>query len=209
MSLPLLTSALLRPLEFAINRLIARDPHIMRVLTAAGAGKTITVSCTDAPRWQISLLIAADRIMWLSAPQDTPDACVAGSRRALSRLLFSDDQAGALHEPDIELSGDVQFIQRLHRTLNQLDIEWQDLLGPVLGDITTRAVATGWQHSRDTVVQATRALQRDITDFVQEEAALTPTRQQARYFTTELDALRLRVDRLQARVRQLQQLVTN
>ena len=209
MALSLISTALLQPLEFAINRLIARDPHIMRVLAAAGADKTLTVRCTSIPRWQVSLLITADRIMLLSASQDRADACLAGSHRALSSLLFSVDQTSALHDPDIELSGDVQLIQRLQRALKQLDIDWQDLLGPVIGDITTRAAATGWHHSRDSAMHASRALKRDITDFVQEEAALTPTRQQARYFTTELDALRLRVDRLQARVRQLQQLVTN
>lgn len=209
MALSLLGTALLQPLEFAINRLIARDPHIIKVLGAAAAGKTITVSCTSAPRWQVSLSIHNDRLMLLSAPQDNPDASLAGSHRALSRLLFSDDQASALHDPDIELSGDVQLIQRLYRALSQLDINWQDLLGPLLGDMGTRAAATGWQHGRDTVLQAADALRRDISDFVQEEAALVPTRHQAQHFTDELDALRLRLDRLQARIQYLQQLVTN
>ncbi len=209
MALSLLASALLQPVEFAINRLIARDPHILRVLAAAAGGKTITVSCTSTPRWQISLSIHHDRIMLLSAPQDHPDASVTGTRRALSRLLFSDDPAAALHDPDIELRGDVQLIQRLHRALTDLDINWQDLLGPVLGDIGTRAAANSWEHGRDTVMKAADALKRDITDFVQEEAALTPTRQQTQHFTEELDALRLRLDRLQARIEHLQQLVTN
>jgi ubiquinone biosynthesis protein UbiJ len=209
MALSLLASALLQPVEFAINRLIARDPHILRVLNTAAAGKTIAVSCTSTPRWQVSLTLHHDRIMLLSAPQDHPDASLRGSHRALSRLLFSDDQGTALHDPDIELSGDVQLIQRLHRALADLDINWQDLLGPVLGDIGTQAAATGWQHGRDTITQAAGALKRDITDFVQEEAGLAPTRQQAQHFTEELDALRLRLDRLQARIQHLQQLVTN
>lgn len=209
MALSLLASALLQPLEFAINQLAARDPHILKVLNVAAADKIITVRCTSVPHWQISLRINGDRIMLLSALQDTPDASLAGNHRALSRVLFSDDQATALHDPDIELSGDVQLVQRLHRALIQLDINWQDLLGPVLGDIGTRAADTGWQHSRDTAVQAGRALRRNITDFVQEEAALSPSRQQAQYFTEELDAMRLRLDRLQARVQRLQQLVTN
>ena len=209
MALSLLTSALLQPLEFAINRLIARDPHIIKVLSAAAAGKTVTVSCTSTPRWQISLSVHHDRVMLLSVPQDHPDASLAGNRRALSRLLFSDDPATALHDPDIELSGDVQLIQRLHRALTELDINWQDLLGPLLGDIGTRAAATGWEHGRDTVMNATEALKRDISDFVQEEAGLTPTRHETQHFIDELDALRLRLDRLQARIQHLQQLVTN
>ncbi len=209
MALSLLGTALLQPLEFAINRLIARDPHIIRVLSAAAADKIITIRCTSLPRWQVSLLINNDRIMLLSAQQDTPDACLAGSHRALSGVLLSDDQATALHDPDIELSGDVQLVQRLHRALNQLDINWQDLLGPLLGDIGTRAVDTGWQHSRDTALHAASAMKRNVTDFVQEEAGLTPTRQQVQHFTDELDALRLRVDRLNARIQHLQQLVTN
>lgn len=209
MALSLLGTALLQPLEFAINRLIARDPHIIKVLSAAAAGKTISVRCTSQPRWQISLLINSDRILLLSAPQDAPDASLAGSHGALSRLLLSDDQAAALHDPDIELSGDVQLIQRLHRALSQLDINWQDLLAPLLGDIGTRAAATGWEHGRDTVLHAADALKQNVTDFVQEEAALTPTKNQVQYFTEDLDALRLRLDRLQARIQRLQQLVTN
>lgn len=205
----LLGTALLQPVEFVINRLLARDPHIIEVLAAAAGGKIISVHCTSTPRWQISLQVHADRIMLMSASQDKPDASLAGSQRALSRLLLSDDQPAALHDPDIELHGDVQLIQRLHRALSQLDIDWQDLLGPVLGDIITRAAATGWQHSRDTATHAASTLRRNITDYAQEEAALTPSRQQAAHFTADLDALRLRLDRLQARVRHLQQLVTN
>lgn len=209
MALSLLGTAVLQPLEFAINRLIARDPHIIRILSDAAAGKIITVRCTSLPRWQVSLLIDGNQIRLLSAQQDMSDACLAGSQRALSRLLFSDDQAGALHDPDIELSGDVQLIQRLHRALDQLDLDWQDLLGPLLGDIGTRAADTGWQHTRNTALHAASAMKRNITEFVQEEAALTPSRQQVQHFTGELDALRLRLDRLHARVQHLQQLVTN
>lgn len=209
MTWSLLGTALLQPLEFALNRLIARDPHIIKVLSAAAADKLITVRCTGVPGWQTSLLINSDRIALLSAPQDKPDACLAGSQRALTRLLFSDDQATALHDPDIELSGDVQGIQRLHQALNELDINWQDLLGPLLGDIGARAAGTGWQRSRDIARRAASAMKHNITDFVQEEAALSPSRQQAQHFTDELDAMRLRLDRLQARVQRLQQLVTN
>ena len=207
--LQLLGSALLQPIEFVINRLIARDPHIIDTLAAAAGGKIISVHCTSAPRWQISLQVHGDRIMLLSASQDKPDASITGSRRALSRLLFSDDQASALHDPDIELSGDVQLVQRLHRALGQLDIDWQDALGPILGDVTARAATTVWQHSRDTAMQASQALKHNFTDYVQEEAGLTPTRQQTEHFTRDLDALRLRLDRLQARIQRLQELVTN
>jgi len=209
MALSLLSTALLQPLEFALNRLLARDPHIIDVMAAAGAGKTITVICSSLPRWQLSVLINPDRILLLSAPQDAPDACLTGSHRALTQLLLSDDQASALHHPDIELSGDVQLIQRLHRALNQLDIDWQDLAGPLLGDIGANIATTGWQHSRDAVAQAGRALQQNITDFVQEEAALSPTREEVEHSREQLDALRLRLDRLQARIQGLQQLVTN
>lgn len=209
MAFSLLGIALLQPLEFAINRLIARDPHIIKVLNTAAAGKTVSVTCTSTPRWQVSLCVHSDRLQLLSAPQDDPDASLAGNQRALGRLLFSDDPASALHDPDIELSGDVQLIQRLHRALNQLDINWQDLLGPVLGDLATRAAATSWEHGHNAVLNATDALKRDITDFIQEEAAFTPNRLQVQHFTDELDALRLRLDRLQARIQHLQQLVTN
>ncbi|MEX2334875.1 MAG: hypothetical protein WD600_11500, partial [Pseudohongiella sp.] len=62
----LIGTALLQPIEFAVNRLIARDPHIIGMLAKAAKDKTIAVRCTSMPRWQISLLITADRILLMS-----------------------------------------------------------------------------------------------------------------------------------------------
>lgn len=202
----LLGVALLRPLELALNAVLARDPHIMKTLARKALGRSIRLSCTSTPGWQITLQIHADRLMLLSASEDTPDAHLAGSQRALSRLLFSDDPASALHDPDIQLSGDVQLIQSVHRALAELDTDWQDLLGSILGDIPTRVAGSAWRHGRDGSLRAAEALKTNISDFLQEESTLLPTRAECDDFTDELDAMRLRLDRLQARIQQLQPL---
>lgn len=205
----LLGVALLQPLELALNAVLARDPHIMKTLASKALGRSIRLSCTSTPGWQITLQIHADRLMLLSASEDTADAHLSGSQRALLRLLFSDDPASALHDPDIQLSGDVQLTQSVHRALAELDTDWQDLLAPILGDLPTRMAGSVWQHGRDGSVRAAQTIKDNLGDFLQEETALLPTRAECDGFTDELDAMRLRLDRLQARIQQLEQLVTN
>lgn len=200
---PLLSVALLQPLEFVINRLLARDPHILASLADSDRDKSISLRCTSAPTWQITVLITQTRLLLLSAPDQLADAEIQGSRAALLQLLLNSDPATALHHPDITLSGDISLIQNLYRSLRNLDVRWDDFLAPWLGDVSTHTLRTAATQASDTLGRAAHSLQLDLSDYLQEETAMLVRRADMSEFAEGVQAMRLRLDRLDARLRRL------
>jgi len=200
---PLLSVALLQPVEFMINKLLAHDPHILVSLADPDRDKTISVRCTSAPVLQISAVITQTRLLLLSAPDQSSDAEITGSRAGLIQLMLNNDPATALHHPDITLSGDVSLVQDLYRALKALDVRWDDLLAPWFGDVSTHTLRTAATQTSDTLGRAVRSLQLDLTDYLQEETALLPRRADMVEFADGVQSMRMRLDRLDARLRRL------
>lgn len=199
----LLSAALLQPIEFLINRLVASDSHILATLADPERDKSVSLCCTSMPVWQITVLITPTRIMLLSAPDQQADAEIQGSTTALMQLLLNNDPATALHHPDINLSGDISLIQHLYRSLRRLDVRWDDLLAPWLGDVNTHVLRTASAQASANLGRAMHALKLDLTDYLQEEVAVLPRRDEIEELTDAHQSMRLRLDRLDARVRRL------
>lgn len=208
----MLSAALSQIIEAAVNGLLRRDPHLLDSLNAVAGGKSLQLTClrTDAePVWQLTLIITAEKVHLHSNAAEQADACIAGSPRALSALLFSDDPAAALYHPDIVISGDIHLVQGIHKTLSASGTRWDDVLAPILkpllGDSGVSLLTTAVNASADAVRNAGRSMQMNLRDYLQEESGLLPTRLEATAANSHLDSLRLRIDRLQARADVLKQ----
>lgn len=213
----LLITGLVQLLENSINPLLQQDPHLLGTLNAAGSGKRLRLSCLSADGttevWQLTVFITPEKLHLFSNNQDTAEATVRGTRKALMGLLTSEDPAAALHHPELDLEGDVHLIQRLHKAVSTTDTRWDDVLAPLLkpfiGDTGTAIGASVINTGVGLVQNSARSMQHNLKDFLQEETRLLPTRHEVGLANGRLDALRLRIDRLGARIEHLRQHVTN
>ena len=95
-------------------------------------------------------------------------------------------------------------MQDLQMTIESLDIDWQDYLAPILGDVLSNELgeversAKGWGQS------AGSSMRRNVRDYLSEEARLVPTALEVDSFSNRLDHLRLGIDRLEAKTELLQ-----
>ncbi|MDP3518392.1 MAG: SCP2 sterol-binding domain-containing protein [Pseudohongiella sp.] len=211
----MLSAGLSQIIEAGINGLLRQDPHLLSSLNQIAAGKSLRLVCSRAgtgenqPAWQLTIIVTPEKLHVHSNSSDAVDACITGSARALSALLFSDDPAAALYHPDIALSGDVHLIQKIHKTLSASDTRWDDLLAPVLkpvlGDHGVFALSNSVNSGIAAARNAGQTFKMDIRDYLQEESGLLPTRAETVSANNRLDALRLRIDRLQARIALLKQ----
>ena len=193
----LLKFAMLQPIEAGLNLFLKRDPHIIASLHRVAPDKLILLECTSSPRLSLALQISADRIHLLVEPEEPIDATIRGTRAALLGLLQSDDPAAALYHPELQLSGDVHLIQALHRAVTRLELQWQDLFDNPAFHLAASALTKARQQTEMTM----SSLRQDTTDFLQQEAALLPSRHEIAGFQSRVDELRLRIDRLEARTR--------
>ena len=130
----------------------------------------------------------------------TPDAVLRGSASALIDLLLQPAQKRALSNPALTVSGDGNLVQALYHLVSSLDLRWDDYLAPFIGNVATNEIARVSAEARDWRQESHAALTDTLDEYLTEEARLVPARFEARELSDGIDALRLRIDRLEARL---------
>ena len=201
MALSLATTALLAPIEKAVNSLLAQDPHAMNSL-AQFRSKLIEV---QTPHAGCSMRFVESGIrlgaLHEGAVPEAADAIITGPAPALLKLLKDGERP--LADSDIRIEGDAEFLLDLQQTLAGLDIRWEDLLQPVLGDVLTGSIGDAVAGARNWSRKAGVNIRRNLANYLQYEAGVMPTPEELEAFADRVDELRLRLDRLEARLERL------
>lgn len=197
----LIGSLALLPIEQFVNRLLNSDPHVRQKLTDF-AGKTLQV-ITRSPAFTATVLFEDDQIRLNAVDAETmaidADATISGRSNDLLALLVRNSDDRSLADSGIELSGDASLVHDLYSTLRAMDIDWEDYLAPFLGDVITNEVGKLAQEGRQWSDSVRGNLNRNVEDYIKEEARLVPRREQVSKFGDELDRLKLRIDRVKAK----------
>ena len=201
----ILGSIALWPAQQILSSLIATDPHVRKSLNQF-SGKAIQVAISQ-PAFNVCLIFDEDNIRLNSldavAHALPVDAVIKGSLQELLRLLFDKSSSVSLVAADIEISGDTQLVQDIFNTMNRLDLEWGDYLAPFIGDMATQELDRAAKNSEQWFQQARTNVHRNVDEYLKEEVSLFPHRNDLNNFTEGVDNLRLRIDRLQARLEAL------
>lgn len=196
-----LGSIALLPVERLVNAIVARDSHIAGKVSSFD-GKCVEVICSK-PYFTLSLRFEDAKIR-LGAIDSatlgtTPDATITGPLEKLLGLLLPGAERRALADAGIDISGDATLVQDLHRMIESLDVDWQDYLTPLFGDVISHELGEMERQIRGWSMSAGDSLQRSIRDYLSDEARLAPSALEVDSFSNRLDHLRLSVDRTAAR----------
>ena len=202
---PLIGTLALTPAEQAINLLIQDDPHLADLIEPF-TGKLLEVK-TRQPAATFTVLFESGRIR-LSSLEGAmtgvhADAKVSAPVSVLLSMLTADAGSRGLVNPELELSGDVEWIQALLRALHRADIQWRDLLGAILGDSLSGQFVSLVEAGSEWAGQSNTRLRRNLEDYLREEIRIVPGPHEADRFADQLHDLRLQLDRLAARAQAL------
>lgn len=200
---PLLSMALLDPVQRLINRILRQDSRALRQLAGIGEGRILAVECSAPVSWQFFVRCGEARLELLSACEDEPDCRIRAPAHAMAALLLSQDSNARLREPDIEVSGDTMLAAHLQKLLRELDIDWEDQLAPIMGNLASHQSARAMRGARDWSRKSGEQLQETLREYLQEELRILPDHEEAEVFGDRVDELRLRIDRLAARLQRL------
>ncbi|MDA0280876.1 MAG: SCP2 sterol-binding domain-containing protein [Proteobacteria bacterium] len=196
-----LGSLALLPVEKILNAIVARDPHIAKKL-AAFDSKCIEV-VSHRPDFSLSIRFEDGTIKLSAIDSQTlgiqADATITGNAESLLGLLTKKSDQRALADSAIDISGDATLVQDLHVTIESLDVEWQDYLTPILGDVLSNELGEIHNNARDWSKSAGTSMHRGIRDYLSEEASLVPSELELDSFSNRLDQLRLSIDRVAAK----------
>ena len=198
MVLSLAGAALLIPLEKAFNGLLAQDPHAGKSL-ARFRGKLVEAR---TPRGGFSLRFEDPGVrlgaLHPGAPPEAPDVIIAGPARHLLAMLRNPRRPPPA-DGAIRIEGDAELLLELQQTLLALDVQWEDLLQPLLGDALAGGLGETVAGARDWTRKARGNVRRNLANYLQYESGAMPTPEELATFSDRVDDLRLRLDRLQAR----------
>ena len=209
-----LSSNLLVPFEAIVNRCIAQDVKLTEGV-AQYSGKSLQLDITAPP---VSILVrfypASVVLSFTSQSENVspdssskestqPDGRISGSALAMMRLLTERNEARSLVNPAIQISGDSEFVQAVYRLFLDMEIDWQEPLSRLIGDVPTHGLEQMLASLGDFARGTMNSLKRNVDEYLHEESRMVPPPNQVEIFDQELDALRLRLDRMQARIQQL------
>jgi ubiquinone biosynthesis protein UbiJ len=132
-----------------------------------------------------------------------PDILISGSLLVLARMAGISG-VGAVRDGSLELTGDPLLAADFQRLLAYAKPDLEEELSGVVGDVAAHRlgeIARGvgkWGRAARSTMGA------NIREYLQEESRDVPSRYEVDRFATRVNALRDDVDRLEARIKRLQ-----
>lgn len=184
--------------ETAINQVLSLDSTAqarLRPLT----GKVIAIACT-MPAMTI-YLIPLDTGIQLAHQWSAPADCtLSAPAPLLLKLLSSADKTRVLHHPEVSLDGNSALLMAFADIMQSLELDWEYAVSRWLGPLATALLSGQLRSSRHWLLQSAHSLRLNAADYLAEEsrALVGNTEAQARF--SEIDQIKLDLDRLDARI---------
>ncbi|NOX70161.1 MAG: sterol-binding protein [Gammaproteobacteria bacterium] len=195
--------ALMRPLIRLVNRqLQAKTPA--RELCAELDGRVIAIRVRNTAL-ALYFLIHRDELE-VTAVADNPDVVISGSLIALARLAGPSADA-AIRDGSVDLSGDAETAQAFQQLLAYGKPDIEEELSGVLGDVAARGLGDIARNVGRWAENTHATVQQNIQEYLQEESRSVPSRYEVENFRDQAETLRDDVDRVEARIRRLEQAV--
>jgi ubiquinone biosynthesis protein UbiJ len=107
----------------------------------------------------------------------------------------------------VEIDGDVELGTQFQHIFERLDIDWEEHLSRLTGDIVAHQLGNTVRNLLAWGERSADHLGEDIADYLQEERDVLPVDWEVEGFIEGVDTLRSDVDRIAARVKRLQRML--
>lgn len=197
-----LPTAIAAAMEAAINRVLQLDPESLARIQLL-QGKVVAIELRG-PNVSFYLIPDDRGLNVFSHFEGDVDAVLRGSPLSMVRMGVADHASDVLLSGDVEISGNVELGQQLRDILDGLDVDWEEHLSHLTGDLVAHKVgdllrgAVAWGRKTADI------LSQDAGEYLQEESRELPTRGEVEDFLSQVDVLRTDVDRVEAQIARLQ-----
>lgn len=189
-------------LQKAINHCLTFDPGALQRVRAL-AGKVIGIELLGLG---LKFYLLPDTVGLKLQPQHHGEVNVwlRGAPFSMMRMgLGGETQQQALFGGDVEITGDTELGQQVRDIVNDLDLDWEEQLTKLVGDVVGHKIGNVVRGVADWAGETRNTLEQDLGEYLQEESRLLPHREEIGPFLEAVDTLRSDIDRLEARVKRL------
>ncbi|MGA9333188.1 MAG: SCP2 sterol-binding domain-containing protein [Rudaea sp.] len=190
-----------RALEGALNRAVAMD-QATRERLAAIEGQRIGIELRGM---NLALAISVkEQRLCIGPHQDAPgDLNLRAAPGSLLAMALRRGEDSVLPPGKVEISGDAELARRVEKLARDFRPDIEEALARTFGDVIgvplSRALQRAFAWSRE----STRAMAHNAAEYLREESRDLIAPAEMEEFLDDVDALRERADRLEARVQRL------
>jgi ubiquinone biosynthesis protein UbiJ len=194
-------------LESALNRLLRLDPETRSQL-AELQGRVIELNLKGLD--ETLFVVPSPRgVEILTSYEGEADCTLRGTPISLAAMSRDAGDARQLFSGEVEITGDTELGHRFGSILSRLDVDWEEQMSRLTGDLVAHQVGGGVRSALQWGKRGLNAATTNLREYLQEEIRLLPSRYEANEFLAQVDGLRDDVERLEARVSRLRQKLTD
>jgi len=190
-------AVVLDSVEKMVNKLLSLDEETLDALATLEANVVeIDVLNTDI---RLFILPSARGLTLVSTYEDKVDVSIKGTPAALLGMITA-EKVGA---GDVEIIGNVGMAHKLQSTLKKMDIDWEEYLSQIIGDIAAHKVGNFLRGMSQLAKASAKTIGLDISEYLRYEKEALLDKSELDEFNHAVDKIRNDVERLQKRVERL------
>ena len=194
---PSISAAITASIESVINTALRYDPASLQKIAAIN--DVLAIQSTT-PSLTLYCQGSSDGVRIMSHCEAPTATQLTGTPLALISLL---KKPTTLANSGVDIAGSVGLLQRWQGILNELDIDWEDAISSVLGDIAgpvaAKTILGGLSWSKHQGDEQARL----VKEYITEELKVTPSKPELKIFSDAVSEIKMDAERLQARFTQL------
>jgi ubiquinone biosynthesis protein UbiJ len=136
-------------------------------------------------------------------PAGDVDATISGRLMALVNLASVDDKVSTSIQERVDFNGKVALAQKMQGILAGLDIDWEEALAEHTGDVLAFQIHQRARNLGKWLRQSADSLLQTSSEYLREEARLSPTGVEFDVFQSQLTELKHDVARTEVRLQHL------
>ncbi|WP_075185414.1 ubiquinone biosynthesis accessory factor UbiJ [Teredinibacter haidensis] len=196
---PSYVTAFAQGLESVINAALKYDPGTRRNLTKIN-GKVLAVDCRQ-PELTFYFQAIDEQLQVLAHYEDEPTTKIEGKLFSLFHLM--QNPGHSLADSGVTVSGQVALLSDYQQILKNLEIDWEDALSSLMGDLPAHQIAQLARGAFNWFQPKGQRLPQFLAEFLTEELRAIPAKSEIEHFSRNVSLLRQQTDRLDARVQKL------
>lgn len=193
-------------LELIVNTALQLDAESLQNLHVF-EGKVIQIKLQGL-ELDFYLQPSPQGVILLNHYAGTADATLAGRPMKFAEMALGDARK-VLFSGDVTISGDIELGQNFKRWMDGLDIDWEEQLSKVTGDIVAHKAGNLLRSATTWGLQAINILSQNTADYLKEESEQLPFAEEMDDFVQQVNEFRDAVARLEVRMLQLKDKVSH
>lgn len=192
---------LLKPMEKTINSILLLDPESKARLHRL-AGKVVSIELLPL-HFKYYCLFTEHKIELLMETGLPVDTELTGTPLQMMGVMLAKNHRQQFFADDVTINGDAEVGQQVIELFDDLQIDWEEHLAKIIGDVPTQHISEFIKSVKDWFKDTDQSFARNVSDYVHEEKQWLPGQEELGDFFNDIDTLRMDVDRMEARLNQL------